>query len=844
MSWIDDAGADARYAIRQMQRAPGFTAIAIATLALGIGANTAIFTVINAVILKPLPYRDSGRLVYIVSRAPATGSAASRDGVDALAPLDPAQFVAFRARTRTLSHVAGLGLTTETLTGQGDPVPLDGAQVSPDTFEMLGVAPAAGRSFTAAEESRGADAVVILSHGLWTSQFGANPNVLGRAITLNGRERTVVGIMPGRFAFPDPQTAFWIPYVTGSPDPGRPPRVPVVARLEDGATLEAASIEVNALLGALGAGGVRPPPGNAGGPAQAPATPGFRLVGIEDRLIAPVRPGLVVLMVTVGLVLLMACVNVANLLLARSAAREQEMAMRLALGASRGRLFRQLLTESLTLAVTGGLVGVVLAAGGVHLLQVLGTSLARRDLDVSFSLPRLDEGGLDRVALAFNVGVSGLTGILFGIVPALRHSRDATAGVVRPSGGGAAPGFSLWRRNRPQALLVSAEIAMAVVLLVSGVLLMRSFVKLARVNPGYQSANVLTFQIGMPAGRPVLAVADALVERLRSVSGVREAGYTRQLPMTRARSLVPLRTTPELPTQPAPPPAPPGTVNPPEWPDARHVSAGYLGAMRMRVIEGRGFEAADAAGQQVMLINRTLARSGLLGPNPVGRYVYALGIAPWEIVGVVDDVRQSGLDHEPGPQVFINLKQLPGAGRLTGSLYLTVRTDGNPSRIAPIVGGLVQQLEPAASVSGIATMDQLVANSVARPRLYAVLVGIFAAIAVVLSCVGIYGVVGCAVAQRTHEIGVRIALGARRSHVMRLILGDSAAAIGIGVALGLVSAVGVTRYLTGLLFGLTPLDLATFAAVPLAVVAVALLASYVPVRRAARIDPLMAIRHQ
>jgi ABC-type antimicrobial peptide transport system permease subunit len=264
----------------------------------------------------------------------------------------------------------------------------------------------------------------------------------------------------------------------------------------------------------------------------------------------------------------------------------------------------------------------------------------------------------------------------------------------------------------------------------------------------------------------------------------------------------------------------------------------------MRVIEGRGFQEGDAAGQQVMLINRTLARSGLLGPNPVGRYVYALGIAPWEIVGVVDDVRQSGLDHEPGPQVFINLKQLPGAARLTGSLYVTVRTDDSPSRVAPIVRGLVQQLEPAASVSGIATMDQLVANSVARPRLYAFLVGIFAVMAVVLSCVGIYGVVGYAVAQRTREIGIRMALGARRSQVTRLILGESAMSIGIGIALGLVSAVGVTRYLARLLFGLTPLDGATFVAVPLAVVAVALLASYVPVRRAARIDPLMAIRHE
>ena len=471
--------------------------------------------------------------------------------------------------------------------------------------------------------------------------------------------------------------------------------------------------------------------------------------------------------------------------------------MRLALGASRGRLLRQLLTESLALGLAGGLLGIAIAAGGVQILEMLGTSLARRDLDVSFSLPRLEEVGLDRVALAFTLGISCLTGVLVGIVPALRHSRETTTGVVRQSGGGAVSGFRLWRSNKTQATLVSAEIAMAVVLLISGGLLLRSFVKLSHVNPGYQSANVLTFQIGMPAGRPVLGFADTLVARLQSVPGVRGAGYTRQLPMTRARSLVPLKTTPELPTQPAPPPAPPGTVNPPEWPDARHVSASYLDVMQMRVTDGRGFDAGDGAGQQVMLINRTLARSGLLGPNPVGRFVYTLGIAPWEIVGIVDDVRQSGLDHEPGPQVFINLKQLPGAARLTGSIYVTVRTDGSPNRVAPLVRGLVQQLEPAASVSGMATMDQLVANSVARPRLFAVLAGSFAGMAAILSCVGVYGVAGYAVARRSREIGIRIALGA-----------------------------------------------ATFLTVPIAVVVVALLASYVPVRRAARIDPLLAIRQE
>lgn len=691
MRWIDDAAGDLRYALRQMRRAPLFAAIATGTLALGIGATIAIFSIVHAVLMRPLPYADADGLVHIVQRTAGTAEA-SADGGAAYIPaaLDAGQLASFRAQATTLSHVVAHGITTLTLTGQGDAVRLDAGQLSADGFDMLGVRPLLGRTF-ALDDPADAEASVVLSHATWQRYFGADPRVIGRVVLLDGRHRSIVGVMPPRFAFPDAQTHCWIPYVAPVATAGmRPPRIPVIARVKNGVTMEAAASEVNAILQWLGAGGVTPP-GAAGTRAEpgvrtpfaAPATSAtsagtatsgtpagaarpFELVRFSDRLTGPVRPALLVLSAAVACVLSIAWVNVANLLLARAGAREREFATRLAIGADRGRLMRQMLTESVCLACIGGAAGTALAFGGLRLLRLFAAPLARRDLDAALSLPRLDEVGIDTTVLAFTLAVSVLTGVLFGAIPALRQTDVHATGA---------------RRHRALRLLVVAQVGMALLLFVGGGLLARSVVTLSQVDPGYEPAHVLTFQLAAPPERSLAALADDLASRLRSHPGVGAAGYTRQLPMLRARSLVPLRTTAALPLEPAPPPAPAGTVNPPHWPDTRHVSRDYLAAMRIRVTAGRGFDARDAVGQpQVLLINESLARSGLLGPNPIGRQVYTLGISPWEVIGVVDDVRQSGLDQEPGPQLFMDLRQLPGAARLSGPLYFVVRVPPWPRR--------------------------------------------------------------------------------------------------------------------------------------------------------------------
>ena len=672
--------------------------------------------------------------------------------------------------------------------------------------------------------------------------------------------------MPPRFAFPDAQTQFWVPFVLSAPEPGRGRRVPVLARVQDGFTREAAAAEVNTLLGGMGAGGVPPPPPPPGGgagppvprgaPPRAPAArssgaagtpPGFGLVGVQKRWTAPVRPALIVLMAAAGLVLLIACANVANLLLAQAAAREREVVARLVLGASRGRLLRQSLTESLCLAVLGGGVGIGLAHAGARLLPTIATSLARRDLESAVILPRLDEVGIEfGTVLLFTVVVSVLTGVLFGVVPALRQARTGSVDVLRRGGGSAASGFDVRGRSRAQGLLVACEVGVALVLCVGSALLIRSFVELADVDPGYDAEGVVTFQLILPAGRDLVDVSEMLVDRVQALPGVLGAAYTRQLPMVRARSLVPLRTTPELPAEPAPPPAPPGVVKrAPEWPDTRHVSHDYPDVMGIDVVAGRGFDEGDGPGRQVLLINRTLERSGLLGRDPVGRQVYALGLRPWEVVGVIEDVYQSGLDHDPGPQVFIDLRHLPYAAALTGPMYFAVRTsEDDPTAVIPAIRRIVRKLDSGAAVDHVATMDRLLANSTARPRLYAFLLAVFLGLAVSLAALGIYGVVAYAAARRTREIGIRIALGARRVDVTRSMLGQSAVFIGLGVALGLVGSAVATPWLRGLLFGLGPLDAPTFVAVTIALVGIAALASYLPARRAARADPLSAIRSE
>jgi predicted permease len=607
LSLVDQLWQDAWYALRISARNPGFTYIAVLTLALGIGANTAIFSVVHAVLLRPLPYEDSGRVVRIVENVPP------RDGLNGaprrVPPLAVSKVAALRSLTTTLSHVGVHLPTIRTLTGRGDPVRLVGARVSPDIFPILGARPLMGRTFEAHEDTARAEAVVVLSHATWQRYFGGDPNALGQSVGLDGRAHVVVGVMTPGFAFPDPQDEFWIPFVVSESDTRG---LPITARLRDGVTIAAAVAELNTIVPSL-----RGDAETISGTHQTR----IALVPLLDLVVAPVRPALRVLAVAVGFVLLIACVNVANLLLARTTARQREIAVRRALGAGRGRLVRQALTESVMLALAGGIAGIGLAFGGIRLLRTLGASLPRRDLGSGASLPRLDEIGVDASGLVFSVVVSILAGVLFGLLPAMRQSGSQPMDVLREGPASTTSGFNLFRRHRMQGLLVVAEITMAMILFIGGGLLIHSFVKLSKVNLGYEPSDVLTFQVSLPAGRPdtqLRVLADSLVGRMQSLPHVRAAGYVESLPTTRvSRRFVSLRTTPEMS---GPPRLPVPGALPPDMPDTQFVSRDFLAAMGMRLAEGRGFSESDRAGQpQVMLINRTLARSGFLGASPIGR---------------------------------------------------------------------------------------------------------------------------------------------------------------------------------------------------------------------------------
>jgi len=811
--WLDDVHQDLRFTLRLLRRDPAFMTIAVATLALGIGANTAIFSAVNSVLLRPLPYEGSESLVRIAEHlAPSQTGAPLAPRVLITGPeLDALQ------STRTLSHVGRYGGRpfSMTLNLPEGGVRLTGEQVSTAVFPMLGARPLLGRLFEDHEMTPGSDAVVILSHSAWLRYFAARPDILGRVLSLDGKGYTVISVMPPGFAFPDPQSAFWIPFTRSAPGSAQDTGVSI-ARIADGRGREEAVAEVSAILSRLRA----PRPD-----ARPLGRSRFDVFRVRDELVAPVRGALVILAVAVGIVLLIACANVAGLLLSRTAVRQKEIAIRVAIGASRARLVRQALTESVTLALAGGAAGTGLAVGLVAILRALGSSLPRRDLytGTGIGIPRLEEVGFDFTTLMFTVLVSLATGVLFGLAPALRQSRADSAKILQQSSG----------RHRARTVLVAAELALGLMLLVGGGLLVRSFIKLSNVDPGYDPTNVVWFQAFLPRERvasQVTAFAEGMVERLGAVPGVAAAGYAPQIPTGNLLRETSLRTRPE------PPPRPPEVRT-----DARVVSQSFLAALGVRVIAGRGFDARDGQGQpRVMLINETLARSGEFGGNPIGKRFYTIGEEPWEIVGIVEDIHQFGLDREPGRQMFIDFRQAPSPGR--NGLFIAVRTDRMPGELASSVRDIARDLDPLATVDSVATMEQLLANAISRPRFYTVLLAVFAVAAVVLAVIGLYALMSYTVAQRTREIGIRMALGAQRREVMKLVLSDSLVTTSVGVALGLTGAAGLTRYLEGMLFALTPLDPVTFVAVALLFAAVAAVASYVPARRATRVDPLVALR--
>lgn len=826
--WLEDAINDVKHSVRGLRRAPGFTAVAVLTLALGIGANIAIFSVVNTVLLRPLSYDQADRLVRVMATAPTAPGAPPARSVVRLSAVELEQL----AQARSLSYAGTAHGDVVNLRGR-DPR-LQGAVVSAGFFRVLGARPLLGRVFTADDEAAGAEPVMLLSYNTWRRHFGGDPNIVGRTATVDSilgpatrTEFSIVGVMPPSFQFPDVQTQVWTPPRSRE----GVERGPSLARLAEGVSVESASAEVLPLIREMRAG--RRDSNNTI----------YELVSEQDEIVKSVRPALLVLMVAVGFVLLLACVNVANLLLARTAARQREFVLRAALGAGRGRQIRYLLAESVTLALVGGLAGTALAFGGVRVLRSLATTLARLDLVSQLSFPRLQEVGIDATALAFSLGVSLATGVLFGLAPALRYAASNVALALKDGDRSTGVGDRLGRYVSLRGALVAAEIGLAMVLLAGGGLLIRSFVKLSEVDAGYDPANVITFQVAIPVDlyppARTKAFAEELMKRLEAMPGVESAGYANQLPMVGVVNSYALRPTPfqEVPGQPPPPPSL-------DSPDVRLVSRDYLQVMRIPVLSGRGFVEGDDAGRpRVLLINEALARREFAGRDPVGETVYIGRFPePWQIVGVVGNVRQFSLDVDARPGFFADLRQWRSGPLVfpTGAYYV-VRTS-DPESIIPIVRGIVRQLDPQATLFYVAPMEQLVASTISRPRLYAVLLGAFAAVGLGLAVIGIYGVMAYSVAQRTREIGIRVALGARPVQVIALVVKQSAVLTAAGIALGLSGAAMMSRYLEGLLFGVTPLDPLTFAAAAALFMLVALAAAYGPTRRATGVDPLVALR--
>jgi putative ABC transport system permease protein len=855
-TFLDDLRGDVPYALRGLKRSPGFTAAAVITLGLGIGAATAVFSVVNTVLLEPLPYKDADRLVRLVERAaPANPSAPllRRTG------LSGAELTAWRNASKTLSEMAfSITLPITLMPTSDGSARLTGGLVSPHLFAMLGASARLGRALDAADAA--GSNVVVISTGAWQRYFQGDPGVLGRTITLktlgpeagflDGTPLTIVGVMPASFDFPLPNMDYWAPITNGSPAQ----RIGgnVIARLQDGVSIRAATDDANAV-----GEGVRPKP--TSGPLSRPLPPGerrFVVEAVKEQIVAASRPALRVIAIAVGAVLLIVCANVASLLLVRGTSRQREIAVRLAIGASRGRILRQFITESLLLALIGGVLGAVLAVAFVGVLREFASTHAQGVFQLFFGgsmLPRLHEVAVDGHLFSLALALAVMTALLVGAMPAFRMSRIDHAQVMNDRGAGGRGGASR-ADTRVRSVLVVAQVTAATMLLVGAGLLINSFSRLTRVDPGWNASGLLMFYLVMPQDYSTprkAALIDTLLTELRAMPEARGVGYTYAGPLLGIiDTMGPFVATGRSPEE---------MRGNPDNPHLRAVSHDYLQTMGGRLMAGRWLEPSDdAAAPPVIIVNRTVMRRLFNNRNPVGQFVHLDGnrdLPPQQIIGVVEDMRQSRLDAEPTPQMFVDYRQvlaltqahhMPTAvqERLAfGFLSFFVRTDRDPATLMPTVRSLVNRVDSAAGIDVMLPMEQLVASSLTRQRFYTILLGTFAAIAAILGAIGIYGVLAYAVGQRTQEIGIRMALGAERGAVLQMVLRHGIALMTVGIGLGLAGAAGLARYLSGMLFDLTPLDPATYVAVGLLFAAVALVASYLPARGATLIDPMVALRH-
>jgi putative ABC transport system permease protein len=795
---------DLRHGARLLVRTPGFAAIAIAALAIGIGANTAIFSVVNTLLIQPLPYHDADRLAIVWEHN------IPRDKKNNV--VAPANFLHWREMNQGFADLAAVSSTFDvTLTGAGDPEEVPTQLVTAEVFPILGVRPAIGRGFTP-EEIRPGSRVVMISDRLWKRRFSGDPGILERPIVSGGTPYTVIGVMPPGFSFLDRNVDVWQPF--GFTAQTRTPRgrsIQVIGRLKPDVTFARAQEDMTRVASELTR---RFPDFNTGWTA--------RVVPLRDQLTGDVRPALLVLAGAVTFVLLIACANVANLLLARATARQRELAVRAALGAARGRLIRQLLAESLVLSVAGGITGLLLAWWALNFLRAV---VAER-----LPIQRLEMVGIDGWVLVFTLGASVFCGLVFGVVPALTAAGPSLNDALKEGGRTG----SVSRGNRTRSAFVIVEIALALVLLVGAGLLMRSFKLLLDVDPGFDPARTVTMRLSLPSSRyggdgQRAQFFDRFFQQVDALPGVQASGSISWLPLAGGGAA----TSMEIVGQPKPPKGQEPVA------DVRVISHEYLKAMGVPLLKGRLFneqDAADAKGRVV--INDTMARRHWPGQDPIGKRVrIAWDDLEDEVIGVVGDVKHAGLHGEIRAMTYWPFQRSP-----YGTMTIAVRTAGEATSVVNAIAGVVRQMDPDLVFANVRTMEEVVARSVAERRLTMLLLTVFAGAALLLAAVGIYGVIAYSVTQRTQEIGIRMALGAQRGDVLRMIVGQAMALTLTGILIGGVGALLLTRLMTGLLFNVEPGDPLTFLAVAVVLGIVAACASYVPGRRATRVDPVIALR--
>jgi predicted permease len=792
---------DLRYAVRGLRRSPGFTLTAVLTLALGIGANTAIFSVLNAVLLRPLPFRDPGKLVWGWGKTQGTD----------IAGIGPPPFRDYRAQNRSLEQLAAMEVfkSSVALTGEQQPEQVTEGVVTANFYDTLGLNPIAGRGFVEADERETLPQVVILGRGFWQQRFGGSPTVIGRTLRLDGNSVTVAGVMPDVPLLMDVQVMVPMPMLNRGMNVRPSHFLRLIGRIKPNVTMTQAQADLDAVALHLGE---QYPDSDKGW--------SVRLQPLSDKLVGPVKDVILILLSAVGLVLLIACANVANLLLVRATGRSKEVAIRAALGASRGRLVCQFLTESLLLALLGGAVAMLLASWGVAALRMAGPS----------DLPRLDEIGVDRTVLGFAVLLSMVTGLLFGLAPALHATRDQVQSTLKTTSQGG---------TRSGGFLVAAELAISLVLLISAGLALKSLWKLAHVDPGFHPENTVTATVSFPqtsAKQPELRIAQLgqLLERIAALPNVESVSAISELPMAGTENDAIFQIEGKVyPRGPGPAAG--------DYSMYHRVSGDYFQTVGTPLLQGRVLGHQDgSASLPVVVINEPLALRLFPGQNPIGRRLIMDGqTVAREIVGVVGGARYYSLESSPVPEMY-----LPYAQDVARTMNLVVRTNGQTADVGAAVRAAVASVDPDQPISALRTLTSIVSATAAQRRFYSLLLGLFAAVAALLSAVGLYGVISYAVNRRTREIGIRIALGATSKDILQLMAGQGARPMVLGVAAGLAGAYFAGRLLASRLFEVTPHDTVVFALVPLGLVAVAIAACWSPARRAMRVDPAASLRQE